>query len=275
MRYTVPMPDQDLQSFYNDRRRRGLSDQIIFNELEASGWPKEGLQERLAAARQAYEKLPTAEYMADGDAIAYDVPQFMKARGITRFLYAGASIAVYVYFTLQETHDWLVASITLGIFAVIVLVTTGRHWLKQREQVRRIRFDSQGFTIQQPAGQLQAWTSFVGYRAGHRNLNEDEQQPPPTAVSLFTFWKVKPPTRPILQLYWVRRWVGMKSKELAYTLPLPPGREAAVVALVSKYLPPLSSNETSNATALGWKIFIFGMGFIALFLIGAIILVLA
>ena len=268
------MPETDVQAFYNDRRRRGLSDQVIFNELEASGWAKEGLQERIAAAGRAYERLPTAEFMDDGQAIAYDVPQSTKAQGITRYLYAGVSIAVYVYITFQETHDWLVISMTLGIFLVIYLVTGGRRWMRQRGRERRIRFDSQGLTIEQPAGQLQTWASFDGYQTGKRELTEDEQQHQPTLLSFFGMQKVKPQTRPVIRFYRTQRWVGVKGKVLAYTLPLPPGREAGIVELVSKYLPQLLSSEVTNGTLVAWKIFTFGLGFIVLFLIGAVLLVL-
>ncbi|MEK7640292.1 MAG: hypothetical protein AAB424_04100 [Patescibacteria group bacterium] len=268
------MVDQDLQNFYNDRRKRGLSDKIIFNELEASGWSKEGLQERIAAAKFVFEKSPTADFMADGSTIEYDITQQHKQKVYMHILYACFSVVAFVFFTIQESHDWLVVGINIAAFTSAGVFFIVKNIVKVRSYPQRIRYDSQGLTILKPPGQIQRWTTFTGFRALEQGLTEEDMHDHPVTFSFFSFKKIKPPTRPVLQLYRIKHWVGLQSKALAYTLPLPPGREASVVALVSKYLPALSSNDATNGTSLAWKIFTIGMGFLALFLIGAIILVL-
>jgi len=272
--YTFVMAEQEIQQFYNDRRQRGLSDKIIFNELEGAGWPKEGLQERIAAARTAYERLSNADFMSDGAAVEYSIPQLPRKKGFIRAIVSLGIFLVYVFYTYQEVRNWIVFSVTIIIFSVVTAVAFVPYWVKARMQPRRIRFDSQGITILEPLGRLHPWSTLMGYWAGQKQLTADEEPDKPLSAPIFSLWKQKPTTRPVIRFYKNQIWMGVKSKELMYTLPLPPGREAEIVNFIRQYTPELIGTSAPASYGFTWKLFIVGLVIVFLFLIWAIIIML-
>ncbi len=269
------MPDQALQNFYNDRRKRGLSDRIIYNELEASGWSKDGLQELVDQARAGYESQPNPDFFSDGTVLEYAIPKQPKPKHYGRIATAIGTVILYGVFGWQETHDWIIIIPILFVFGAIAFLSLFTFFVKWSDGPRRIRLDGEGVTIVDPPGRTHRWTEFVGYQTGQRQIPAEEQADQEMTGPIFTLWKQKIPTRPVIKLYATTKWLGMKSTAPSLTLPLPPGKEASIQAFVQAHVQAIPGKPPSATFAFSWKVFVFGIAAIFFLLIVAIIIVLS
>ena len=239
------MVDPATQSFYADRRDRGMTDAMIANELEASGWNFAEAKRAVADARGAYVRKPVAGTAVSEDYIEYDVPQEFHKQARWKFI-IGIIFVIPVFFLEVYTENLSTGfSMYTLTFAACTLVVVGIFgWFGvTRKTPRRIQLSKGGYTILQPKSGFQPWSKYASY---HFGLPEAKQ----TWFSRFFQMSPLLPDAPMVVLQPKKsRWTRSRD-QVAVQLPYPPQERQAVEAFLQKFFPMV---PTQKSAKLGWQ----------------------
>lgn len=227
------MLDERTKKFYTDRRERGMTDAMIVNELEASGWNLADAQDAVRVAAQEFVPRTAVSFQQSGDTLSYEVPaeyiRAARAKGVTIVAALWLLYAAYI----------AVDAISNGMSVLVVLLSVGIpvagtwfFWNLQTAWVpRSITIDAAGIHLLSGSRKkVFPWSAFEGYSVGSPKLSTTTHGgqliPLPQSESA------------VISLYLRKKQNAFTSEHQRYhTLPFPPQHAAAVAASIHRFLP--------------------------------------
>jgi hypothetical protein len=111
----------DVQQFYDDRRNRKMTDAMIVNELEASGWSIEVAKAAVAKAQAAYQPPVDTTFVKTSDTIEYILPKLNGKAFWKKYGWKILGITVLGSAYMYAEADGKI-SVVFGIGFVVILI---------------------------------------------------------------------------------------------------------------------------------------------------------
>ncbi len=222
-----------------------MTDAMIVNELEASGWKLADAQTAVEQSRTSFVPKPTPGFAQAAGVVEYDVPQEYHQQSRKKFIIGlifAVPIIVLEVFTEDPSTGFSLYSLSLAVCILVFFSILGWFGLK-RHTPRRIRLDKDGYTVLQPKGKLHPWTQYKSYHFGFPEAKS-------TWLKRFTQTSSLLPEAPTLVLQpkpsmWVRA-----SEQESVQLPYPPQERKALEELLKQFFPVASAQKPAK---LGWR----------------------
>ena len=241
------MPEHNIQTYYVDRRERGMTDAMIANEMEASGWTLKDAQEAVQEARDLYVPTATSGFVQTQESVEYDVPpeylQHSRMQGyywilFMSFLTIGLVLADYVEYGFSFF-------VLLPLFLISGLSMVFIWKMNTAWQPRRIRIDAQGITVLVPHFKHIPWSHYESFSFNdlrHRGIFPRPDEPP-----------LPIPSAPMIDLHirGKQGWINDRERR-EDGLPYPPLQRERLETFMQQYLP-LRIGPRPKVSYKSWK----------------------
>lgn len=241
------MPERNIQQYYTDRRERGMTDAMIANEMEASGWALGDAQAAVQEARGLYAPSLTRGFVQTQEAVEYDVPveyhQHSRWRNIVGLVYLGSTVVALLFLDLFENSFTLIVVVPTIIILCFGIVLIWK--VNNRLQPRRIRIDAQGVTILVPHLTHYPWSRYESFTFdGHRQHGalprRDELPLPVVTLPMFA-----------LHIRGKQGWITDRERR-EDEFPYPPLQRERLETFMKQYLP-LRVGPRPHISNMSWK----------------------
>ncbi|MFC1687559.1 hypothetical protein ACFL0L_03195 [Patescibacteria group bacterium] len=157
----------NLPKFYRDRRKRGMTDQVIIKELQSVGWSKQEAENGIKSLRKKEEA-----FSSQGS-VQYSPPA-LSQRGIflslvvfSIFLFLFGGIEIIMEEGIESFQTQLPMELIGYLVIALIAIIIGSKYLAQfivNHQARLIMLDDNGITKQTDKMTTIPWSQFTSFK---------------------------------------------------------------------------------------------------------------